>query len=276
MDLQSQAREVSVGVYSLDLLARDEDERQVVIENQLEKSDHSHLGQVLTYAAGLDASTIVWIAKEFQDEHRKALDFLNDRTGKDTKFFGVAVELWKIGTCGPAVKFDLTIIPKDWAPPTEGRAQGNGGTEVGERYRAFFQPLLDTLHKEHRVISPRQARTRSWYSFSAGAGLGASYGVNFARGGIARVEVYIDNGDEDWNKRLFDQLEEIKEEIESEIGGEFDWQRLNDRRACRISAVRPGSIADDEETLEEISKWMIDRLLAFKRVFGPRLTELVE
>ncbi len=103
IELEVQQREASVGTFSLDLLARDVgNNRPVIIENQLEPTDHSHLGQLLTYAAGYEASAIVWIAKEFRDEHRAALDFLNGRTGEDTEFFGVAVELWKIENSRPA------------------------------------------------------------------------------------------------------------------------------------------------------------------------------
>ncbi len=229
MDLQSQAREVSVGVYRLDLLARD------------------------------------------KDEHRKALDFLNNRTGEATQFFGVALELWKIGTSDPALKFDLIVTPKDWDPKIQSCAE----TGLGKRYRAFFQPVLDTLHREHQ-FSRREARKTSWYLFSAAPGLGASFGVSFARDGRPRVEIYIDKGDKDWNKRLFDYLEERREKIEPKVNGNFVWERLNARRACRISTVRQGSINDDDETLQEIREWMIDRLLAFKRVFGPILAELAE
>ena len=111
MDLEVDAQEASVGSYALDILARDQDNRQVVIENQLEATDHTHLGQLLTYAAGFDANVIVWIARNFRDEHREALDLLNRRTGEDTEFFGVEVELWKIDDSQPAVNFNLVATP---------------------------------------------------------------------------------------------------------------------------------------------------------------------
>ena len=120
IELELQQREASVGAFSLDLLARDvSNNRPVIIENQLESTDHSHLGQLLTYAAGYDASAIVWIAKEFRDEHRAALDFLNGRTGEDTEFFGVVVELWKIDESRPAPHFRVVSAPNDWSKQTQ-------------------------------------------------------------------------------------------------------------------------------------------------------------
>ena len=138
---------------------------------------------------------------------------------------------------------------------------------------------MDRLREDRQFTRARRVRkapTQSWCSFSTGHGRGLIYSASFYRGGRARVEVYFDGGDKEWNKQLFDKLKGSKEEIQSEIAGEFDWERLNDKIACRISVVRPGSIDDDPEKLEEIRNWMIDRLIDFERVFGPRLAELVE
>ena len=278
IELEVQQSEASVGTFSLDLLAHDVgNNRPVIIENQLEPTDHSHLGQLLTYAAGYDASAIVWIAQEFRDEHRAALDFLNGRTDEDTEFFGVVVELWKIENSRPAPHFMVVSAPNDWQKGT--KSQTTQRSERGERYREFFQPLMDRLREDDRFTRARRIRkapTQSWCSFSTGHGRGLIYSASFYRGGRARVEVYFDGGDKEWNKQLFDKLKGSKEEIQSEIAGEFDWERLNDKIACRISVVRPGSIDDDPEKLEEIRNWMIDRLIDFEHVFGPRLAELVE
>ena len=126
-----------------------------------------------------------------------------------------------------------------------------------------------------RATRVRKALPQNWCSYASGH-IGTSYNPSFAGNKRARVEVYIDGGDKEWNKQLFDRIEERKHEIESQIAGDFEWERLNEKRACRISVFRQGSIDDDEETLEEIHNWMIDRLIAFERVFGPILAELVE
>ena len=273
LDLELQSQEAAVGGYSLDIFAHDGNGRPVVIENQLGATDHNHLGQLLTYAAGFDANVIVWIAKEFRDEHREALDLLNHRTDEGTEFFGVEVELWRIGESRPAVNFNLVSTPNEWRKQTVGSGRmSDNVSERRERYRTFFQELIDRLREEHQFTNARKGQPQSWYSFSAGK-TGFSYGANFNADGQLRVEFYIDPGEQERNKRTFDQLEELKESIESELGEGLLWERLDNRRASRISVRRPGSIDDDPETLDEIRDWMVEKLLAFKRVFGPRLAE---
>ncbi len=274
MDLEVLEREAAVGTFSLDLLVRDGNGRSVIIENQLEVTDHSHLGQILTYAAGYNAGVIVWIAKEFRDEHTAALDFLNSRTGEDTEFFGVAVELWRIGNSPPAVNFDLVVAPNEWRKRTARDSGPRVASEKGEKYRLFFQPLIDTLRESHQFTKARKAQPQNWYTFSSGT-TGFGYIANFAHHGRVRVEFYIDLSDKERNKRTFDRLEAQKEAIESELEA-LAWERLDERRASRISISRPGSIDDGHETLNEIRRWLIDQLLAFKRVFGSRFAELVE
>ena len=141
-----------MGGCSLDLLVRDvESGGEVVFESQLGTTDHSHLGQLITYAAGFDARVAVWIAREFKSEHREALDLLNRRTGEDTQFFGDEVELWKIDGSRPAPKFRLVAFPNEWRKRTATATGATAGVSPRrERYRQFFQRLMDTLREEHR------------------------------------------------------------------------------------------------------------------------------
>ena len=269
LELELRGTEVPVGSYRLDILAHDIDnDRSVVIENQLGQTDHPHLGQILTYAAWYDADTIVWIAKEFRDEHRAALDYLNGRTGEDTEFFGVVVEVWKIDDSRPAPHFNLVVAPN------VAKKQTDPPPPEGKKYRAFFQPLIDTLREKHRFANAKKASGKNW--FNTGAGFArVQYWVEFAGSrGEVRVQVYIDR-DKEWNKRLFDMLGERKETIESKLGESLSWERLDDKKACRIAVYRPGTIDDDDEVLEEIQEWAVKWMLAFKRVFGPELAELV-
>ncbi len=223
LDLELQTAEAAVGSFSLDVLAHDiGSNRPVIIENQLESTNHDHLGKLLTYAAGYDAYAVVWLTKEFRDEHRQALDWLNQRTDEDTQFFGVVVEAWKIDNSRPAPHFRPVAFPNDWKKQNVGKDATSGGAKVserGERYRAFFQDLIDTLREEHRFTNARKGQPQSWYNFSSGT-RGVSYNPSFSPPRrIARVEVYIDRGDHDLNKQPFDELENRKEVIESEIPG---------------------------------------------------------
>ncbi len=276
LDLDLQGVEVPVGSFKLDILAREPGTNpQVVIENQLEDTDHDHLGKLLTYASGYDSQIVVWIARKFRDEHRDSLDWLNRRTGKDTAFFGVVVELLKIDDSLPAPHFDIVSAPNDWSKSTNSGNKDAVASEKMERYRAFFQPLLDTLREEHKFTRARKAQLQSWYSFSIGVG-GFSCGASFANDNRARIDLYIDQGNvsREENKRRFDVLKEQKSSIESELTESLSWERLETKKASRIAAYRDGSIDDSDDILEEVRDWMIDRLLAFKKVFGPRIEEL--
>ena len=275
LELELQDQEAPVGSFSLDLLARESvANNTVIIENQLELTDHDHLGKLLTYAGGYDANVVVWVAKNFKDEHREAIDWLNRHTNEDAKFFGVAVELWKIGDSLPAPHFNVVAAPNEWQRETKRNAQDAKKSERNLRYQAFFQKLADAL-RGRGLTNARKALAVGWFSFSAGHGGRVQYGAAFGGGNTTRVEFYICHTDQEWNKDLFDRLEEQKEAIETELSESLVWQRLDHRTASRISVQRQGSIDDEEEeTLDEIRNWMVEKLLAFKDVFGPRLDGL--
>ena len=277
LDLEVQSAEAPVGSFSLDILARDlGGNRPVIIENQLEPTDHDHLGKLLTYAAGYDAYAVVWLTREFRDEHRQALDWLNQRTGENTEFFGVVVEAWQIDDSRPAPHFNLVVTPNDWQKQSFSSVRQSGSmgntSERGERYRQFFQNLMDIL-REQQFTNARKGVAQSWYSFSSGFS-GISYIASFNRGRIASVEISVDREDREWNKDLSDRLLKRKDALETALNEALEWDLLESRRACRIAVRRPGSIDDDPDALAEVQQWMVEHLLNFKRVFGPHLEEL--
>lgn len=145
MDLELQQTEAAVGGYSLDVLATDLNQnRPVIIENQLEATNHDHLGKLLTYAAGYDANVIVWLPREFRDEHRQALDWLNQRTGENTQFFGVVVELWRIAGSPPAPHFNLVATPNDWRKKTA-TSMANGGASRWNEARRWSMRFAQNI-----------------------------------------------------------------------------------------------------------------------------------
>ena len=278
MDLELQQTEAPVGGYSLDILATDlNSSRPVIIENQLEATNHGHLGQLLTYAAGFDAGVVVWVTREFRDEHRQALDWLNQRTGEDTQFFGVAVELWRIGDSLPAPHFNLVATPNGWRKETVARSENQkdaAASERMERYRDFFQSLIDTLREQHQFTNVRKGQAQNWCNFSTGRSH-VAYKADFTNQQQARVSIRIDYPDGERNLRLVNDLELHKDEIQSRLGS-LNWQQVEGRRACLITLERPGNIQDDDDTLEDLQSWMVDNLLKFKEVFGPLLAELTK
>jgi hypothetical protein len=273
LDLELTQQEANVGDFSVDLLARDLGRnRLVIIENQLEQTDHAHLGQIITYAAGRDASVVVWISRHFRDEHRDALDWLNRLHEGQTDFFGVVIELLQVDGSKPALNFRLVAYPNQWS-------RESSSTPAGElspkrvAYQTFFQGLLDELREKHKFTNARAAQPQNWYTFSSGV-RGFVWSFSFALGGRVRAELYIDTMDADRNEQILESLRQHQTTIERDFGEPLEWESLDERRACRVASYRTGSIEDTSEKLEEIRTWAVDRLLKFKRVFGPRLRDL--
>ena len=281
LNLECRKREAAVGNYSLDILAHDiESDRPVAIENQLGVTDHSHLGQLLTYAGWYDAGVIVWIAGVFRDEHREALDLLNRRTDADTEFYGVEVEVMKVDNSRECVNFKLVAIPRKWRNPKQ-RPSGSVRAARDAKHRQFYQMLVERLHKEepgfsdlsidkvdgqhHCSLAPAGKNVRYSGSFGTFAGHNRTW-----------VQMIIRSGHRDWDRNVFNQLEKQRDEIETELGESLVWRIDHFRHQSGIMVPREGSINDDEETRDEIRDWMVDRLLKFKKVFGPRLAELVD
>jgi len=273
LDLEVIRTESRVGDFAVDILARDlaQEDRTVIIENQLEVTDHRHLGQLLTYAAGEDACAVVWVSPEFREEHRAVLDWLNRGLAGNTAFFGVVVEVLQIEDSKPAVNFRVVARPAGSKSPS--RVSPEGLSDRALRYQGFFQELVDVLREEHGFTNSRVGRPQNWYAFATGVS-GFQYCVAFKRQACLSVELYIDLGDGEYNLAALKELQADATRIEQEVGEPLVWEELQERRACRVAVQRPGSILDPQDKLEEELGWAIERLLAFRKVFGPRLREM--
>ena len=269
IELELEKREADVGDFSLDILAKDLGRNvNVIIENQLTATNHDHLGKLITYASGYDAGVIIWVSTEIRDEHRQALDWLNQRTDSNTDFFGVIVDVIKIGESNPALQFKVLVSPNEWK---KNKKQFSGIKMSGksEMYRQYFQELIDELRDVHRFTSARIGQPQNWCTFSSG-NKQFVYGHSFSTGKRVRTELYIDCGDAEENKKYFARQFANKIEIEKEFGAELEWERLDDKRASRIAIYCSGSIESSSEELKEIRMWGIKNLLKLKRVFGKR------
>lgn len=270
LELEAQERECDVGDFSVDIVARElGSNRLVVIENQLDATDHKHLGQLLTYAAGKEAGIVVWISPEFRDEHREALDWLNRDGGEGhPEFFGVELQVIQIDDSKPAVNLRPVAFPNEWTRGLNERGAASV-SEKRQKYQEFFQGLLDDL-REVKFSNAKKAQPQNWYSFSSGVS-GYVYSASFANGARLRVDLYIDLHDATENKAAFEKLLEDKGNIEAEFGEPLTWEKLEGRRACRICAYAAGSIDDAPESLTKHRRWMSEKLIQMKKVFGPRI-----
>lgn len=238
--------EHKVGSYELDILGHvEEKDAIVIVENQLQATDHVHLGQLITYAAGLEAAIVIWIAPEVRDEHRSTIEWLNNHTDEKVSFFLVRPEVFRIDDSNPAVRFYLEAGPSEFGR----RLRSVLGKEDSPRYefrRRFWEDLFQYLaNNGHPWAKGRTTTKDSWISSSVGrSGVGAN--VSMAQGSRIRVEIYCSN---DPDKRLFQRLFTHKDEIEARFSGEeVSWEPLEGASASRVAVYRP---YDKEQATEE-------------------------
>ena len=271
-------REAPVGPFSADLPCRsigsDGIERLVVVENQLDRTDHAHLGQLLTYAVGLAADIAVWISPEFRAEHRGALDWLNGRGGEDgAVFFGVDLELLLIDGSRPAPRFSVIA-----APSGSRHAGGSAGTsDRGRAYQRFWRGLVERLHAERPDFSeadPERAPAANWTQFGAGGVGGFNLVVTFTADARFRVAIEILRGDRERNTAAFAALEAERDALERELGEPLSWEPLDEFVTSRVALYRDGSIESGADELAALARWAADVLPRMREVFGPRLRAL--
>ncbi|WP_310962433.1 DUF4268 domain-containing protein [Nocardioides terrisoli] len=260
MDLVLEVAEHPVGDFSLDLMGHDEATGQtVIVENQLEISDHTHLGQILTYAAGTDPTTIVWVTTGFRPEHRAALDWLNDRTDENTRFFGVEIHVVKIGDSEPAPAFRLIVQPNDWGKQVRAATAVSGETSERVRaYWAFWERFRDRLKAAHpNWTSSTQSTKNSWFAKSARV-RGATYCSAFTERGLA-VQLVFDSPDAGLNVARFQALHARRAELEAAFGAPLRWDLVDGRKSTRVEVVRDGYCdVRDESQWDAWLDWLIE------------------
>lgn len=267
MDLVTDQIEKGVGPFSADILCKNTlDDSWVVIENQIEKTDHTHLGQVLTYAAGLDASTVIWIASRFTDEHRAAIDWLNKNTTDNIQFFGVEIEILKIGSSLPAPQFMVVANPNDWSRNVSATARRSQSGEMNDTQKlqlGFWSGLSEYL-AENTAFQLRSPRPQGWADFSLGKTntlLRLSISTQ-ARKLAAGVYLY------DNMKPFFEDLTQHKTEIESMLGYSLIWE--NDRsKQTAVIKVEKALDLSNEDCWKEGFVWFAERLSDINKVFRP-------
>lgn len=254
MDLDLRAAEHPVGDFSLDLIGTDlATGEEVIVENQLARSDHTHLGQILTYAGGTDPVNIVWITESFRPEHRAALDWLNGRTDEGTRFFGVEVRAIRIDDSAPAPLFTVVANPNNWRKEIRS-ATGTSVSPRVETYQRFWTLVLTLLKDRYPGwTAAKSPSKRQWMALPAGT-TAAMYGLVVLRD-AARVEIYLGDSEASINKSNFEKLERHRDTLEQQIGTAMKWEELPDRRASRISINRDADF-QDEDSWPELADWL--------------------
>ena len=278
MELALEAREMAVGGFYADIVCRDMGTNsRVVIENQLETTDHNHLGKLLTYASGLEAVTVIWITKGFRDEHRAALDWLNRNTNESVRFFGLEVQLWRIGDSPPAPRFNIVVKPNNWSREifrSVHKMDGAELSEIGQRHKEYWKSFFQVLEKIGGPISAshRMPVARSLISHSIGRScFNLRTGINQYNRQI-RVDLYIAGADA---KVFFYLLYRQKDEIENELSYPLVWDDLPAGQDTRITSYSTDDVdPEDKEDWLRQHEWLASRLISMHRVFSTRVQEL--
>jgi Domain of unknown function (DUF4268) len=273
IDLELEAQEKAVGPFRADLLCKDIGTNAwVLVENQLERTDHLHLGQLLTYASGLDAVTIVWIAAAFTEEHRSTLDWLNKITDESFRFFGLEVELWRIGDSPAAPKFNIVSKPNNWSRSVAQAARAIDDVELSNTRRAqlaywsAFQLVLAAT--KGPLSGSRKPQPASWMNYPIGRTGFYLSAVMLRREKQVRAELYISNPEA---KIYYYLLQQQCETIEGEAGYRLDWAELPEGQDSRIAVYLPDADPEDRSDWGRQHQWLAARLNDFHRVFGRRV-----
>lgn len=270
-ELELVATEHWVGEFKLDILCTDGVD-QVIIENQLEKTNHTHLGQIITYAAGIGAKKVIWVAESFRQEHVAALEFLNQNTTDDLNFFAVEVELWRIGDSPLAPNFEVVVKPNEWAKT--GREQARAAatsTPTKQRHLKLWTALIALLASRAPSIRPQKPQPQHWLNISIGRSGFALNPTASHRDNRLGVEVYIAHPE---SKKMYQLLLAQRSLLEKDLGFELDWQELPDAHACRIASWRKDSPVEDESQWPAYLDWFVERLVKMNAVFRPAIQAL--
>lgn len=259
IDIVLEERESSVGNFSVDLYALEEGtERRIIIENQLEDTNHDHLGKLITYASGKGAEVIIWVVKRARDEHRQAIEWLNQNTGVNIGFFLVEIELWQIDDSAIAPKFNVVERPNDWAKQMK---NVDSLSETKQLQLHFWQQLSEFIKSNSsfsKEFSPRKAQPQHWYDLSVGS---SSYHIGLTvntQKNLLGAEIYIPD-----DKEKFAVFKKHAQEIENLIGEKVEWREAT--KATRIITLHSCDISKEEQW-DSAFNWLMNKAVEFKRV----------
>lgn len=265
--IQAIQTEASVGRFNVDILGEEENTgRKIIIENQLEMTDHGHLGQLITYAAGLEAEFVVWIVCDVREEHRQAVDWLNEHTDEQINFFLIQIELWQIEDSPPAPKFNVISRPNEWKRAVRTSTRDGDLTATKTKQLEFWQQLKEYAARSHPELKLRTPRPQYWFDVAIGRSDCYIVLTVDSKADQVRCDLYIPD-----SKELYRTLLSFRSEIEKEldISEPIEWQELPGKKASRIRTLKEFRFSDSN-TWEPSIKWLIETAIRFKRVFGKK------
>ncbi|KGF08625.1 hypothetical protein HMPREF1635_06875 [Clostridiales bacterium S5-A14a] len=260
-------KEVFVGSYRCDLVAKDETTGiKVIIENPLEATNHDHLGKLITYASGLDANVIIWIVKEAREEHRSAIEWLNNNTTKDISFFLMEIHAYKIEDSVPAPKFVIIEKPNDFVKTANASINNRELSKSQAERLTFWNRFNEILISKNKPFNVRKATTDHWYDVALGTSEAHISITLVNKMNSIGIEVYIND-----NKELFDKLYSEAEAIQEELNFTMEWQRLDNKKASRIIYYISGLDFNNHKNYDELINEVIDKVIVIRDSFRSRL-----
>jgi hypothetical protein len=279
IELELESQEKEVGPFRADILCKDTaTDNWVLIENQLARTDHSHLGQLLTYAAGLNAVTVVWVAAQFTEEHRATLDWLNERTDEKINLFGLEVELWRIGDSPIAPKFNIISQPNNWSRTVQQAAAGAGEISAHRQFQLkFWTAFRQYMEAQGSVVRCQKPLPQHWTNHAIGRAwvhLASIVSLWNSETGVKgpeiRAELYMHGPNA---TQEFAALQKQKDAIENALGFPLTWHNPEGKAMCRLYARQDADFLNEAQW-PQCFEWLRQRLEKMHRVFGPIVKSL--
>lgn len=253
-----------VGSYRCDIICKDEiTGKNVLIENQLEPTNHDHLGKIITYASGLNASVVIWIVETAKPEHSSAIEWLNKYTTDELSFFLIEIHAYKIGTSEPAPMFKIIEQPNDFAKTVNSIAKNDDITEGQSKRLEFWTMFNEYIEKNGKPIKTRKPSTSTWYAFAIGSSQCHAEANLVNSEHRIRIALWIPD-----NKELFDKFHANKEDIETTIGKSLEWERMDDKKASSINYFIPNLDFNNQDNYPELFKEILELFLLFRDAFS--------
>jgi len=269
IDISLLKTEASIGKFNVDILAEEENTgRKIVIENQLETTNHDHLGKLITYASGFNAEIVIWIVKDVRDEHKQAVDWLNDHTDDKINIFAIKMELWQICNSPYAPKFQIISKPNDWAKAVKKSTLQSNLTDTKLMQLEFWTQFKGYATSNNSSLRLRKAYPQHWYDISIGNSKSHLCLIVDTKNTQIRCEFYIPD-----SKGLFKALYTEKESISNKLDYELEWMELEGKKASRIKAVLDIDVNDNEKW-EDCFIWLLNAAQSFQAVFGSQMKKL--